>query len=88
MPRRSSRGGRRRIPRGWRRRRLWVLAAMLAVAGALIWVAVSATRQPSASFRLAEPEAHAHDSASEITEQDRQQLQDVLESIDRAAKRK
>jgi len=60
---------------------LW-LAIMVAVAALLIWAAVEVSRRSAGSgFRLPSP---AGSDPPEITNRERQRLDDVFESIDRA----
>lgn len=63
------------------------LIGVLILAVALVCGAVVLSQRGYTPFRFAEPESeHRHD--TEITEQDRQRLREVLESIDRAVERK
>jgi hypothetical protein len=69
-----------------KRRPAAVLVAMVALAAALIWGVVALSQRGQAPFRFAAPEdEHAHD--TEITDDDRQRLREVLESIDRGAEK-
>lgn len=71
---------------GKRRRPVVALVAMVALAAALIWGVVALSQRGPAPFRFAAPEGeHAHD--TEITDDDRRRLREVLESIDRAAEK-
>ena len=62
-----------------RRPRWLVFLAMLALSGALIWAVVEMTRRAP---RVAAPAARA---TPEITDKERRQLRDVIESLDGSA---
>lgn len=69
-----------------KRRPFVALVAMVALAAALIWGVVAMSQRGPAPFRFAAPEdEHAHD--TEITDDDKRRLREVLESIDRAAEK-
>lgn len=73
----------RRSSRRKRRPRLLAVGAVLLVAALLLWGVVTLSRRGPETFRFAEPRDDGHSDGPEITEQDRQQLQELLESFDR-----